>query len=1387
MKQFLLTIIFLFGLFSFYIQKAFGSSCYQICTTGETDIVWCPNDLSFNTESLQVVDLRSLPVKKGKLQYIEGQLYIKIKDRAHVNIEYKNGQNPNISRWKKHISQYGITRIEKAFPRLPEMSQYYRVVFDRSDLTNDLLKDLSSYSYVDFAEKVPQHQKFLTPNDIHPNQYNVLITQAEQAWDIVTGSSNIVIGMVDDAVRLDHEDLAANIWVNTGEIAGNGADDDGNGYIDDVNGWDAADNDNDPNPPASANDNNFSHGTHCAGIAAAVTDNGLGVASVSFNVSLMAVKIADDATETLTGAMQGVEYAIAAGADVISMSWGGGAPSATEQAVFTTAHNAGIALIAAAGNDNTDVLMYPASYEHVISVGASDNADLKAGFSNYGDSIDVMAPGVNIWSSVATTTSSYTFYDGTSMACPYVSGLAALMLSLDPNLTPTRLEQCLEETADNIDALNAGFEGQLGAGRVNSFQAVMCVPSEPLAAFSANFFGNACAGNPIQFTDYSGGIDLSQWEWSFPGGVPASSTLQNPVVTYAANGTYNVTLIVTNYLGVDTLTKTIVIGPPTATIGSDTLIIAGYPAYLNISFTGTPPWSVTYNNGTTNITVDNINQTPLIIPVFPSQTTNYTIVSTSDAYCNGVPAGNAMVTVDGALDDPDSPYFLVQQVLLGGGCLSVSNVQYTGHPDALGYFEQTPNLDIGFSEGVLLTTGYNSIVYGPDDNEGATEPGGGMGLPGYADLNPLVSPAITYDATVLEFDFVPSTDNISFRYVFGSEEYLEFVGTGFNDVFAFFMSGPGIVGQQNIALVPGTAIPVTINNVNDGSFPAYYINTPDNAAYTQLDGITTTLTASKTGLIPCETYHIKLAIGDAGDHILDSGVFLEANSFSDGSAIDVQAFGSVPGTVQTYEGCASGQFVFIRQDLSTLNQDYVINLTVSGSAINGVDYVSIPSSVTIPAGDTTFTLIINAFNDGLPETIETITLLLTDIQCDCTFTPLNATLLIFDNLEIDAGETVSICPGQSGQLQATGGTNYIWSPAASLDNPNIANPVASPDATTWYTVEGTDAFGCQSVDSVMVFVFNTPYFPNISLDTVICSTDVAIIPLETVTPISNYDYQWIPSTGLDDPFSPNPTATLTESIVYSLIVTNPQGCSVSQTVTIDINAVSTSVELQDAAICPGETYTFDAGSFADYLWTDGSSGQFHTVGTPGTYSVTVTDAVNGCNATASAVITALPEPTPAILGEPTFVTGQTTTLQADTDYASYLWSTGETSASINAGTAGTYSLTVTNSDGCSGSTAINVTEIIVAPFKIPTAFSPNDDNVNDGFMVIANSQNISAVEMTVYNRWGQEMFFSDDLNKSWNGKYKGVDCEIGTYAYFGNITLSNGEVKAFKGNVTLIR
>jgi PKD repeat protein len=308
------------------------------------------------------------------------------------------------------------------------------------------------------------------------------------------------------------------------------------------------------------------------------------------------------------------------------------------------------------------------------------------------------------------------------MACPFVSGLCALMRSYDPNISVDRVEQCIKSNADDIDGINPGFVGQLGAGRVNVYQTMLCVPSEPLAVFTTNFVGTACANTPIQFTDQSGGIAPLTWQWSFPGGTPSSATIQNPIVTYPSNGTYTATLIVTNNLGDDTISQTIVIAPPTAVFGNDTTIIAGYPAQPTIYLTGTPPWNIIVSNGAGNTPYNNITENPFVLNTFPQQPTTYTITSIQDDNCNGTPGDNMLVNVIGGEDDPNSPAYLVKHVLLGGGCLAVSNVQYTGDPLALGEFTQAPNLDIGFAGGIVMATGYTTIVNGPNNNGSDTEP-----------------------------------------------------------------------------------------------------------------------------------------------------------------------------------------------------------------------------------------------------------------------------------------------------------------------------------------------------------------------------------------------------------------------------------------------------------------------------------------------------------------------------------------------------------------------------------------------------------------------------------------------------------------------------------------
>jgi hypothetical protein len=301
---------------------------------------------------------------------------------------------------------------------------------------------------------------------------------AEAAWDLCRGSRAVTIGLVDDAVRLSHEDLAPQIYVNTGEIPGDSIDNDGNGWIDDVTGYDIADDDNDPNPPSNATNNTFSHGTHTAGIAAAASDNGKGIASLAFDVSLVPIKAKEDTTFTdnfLQATFGGIDYAIANNFDVVSMSFGSNQYNFSMFYLIQAGHDSGMVFIASAGNTGTYSVFYPSAYENVISVGSTEFNDSKSGFSTYHWSVDVMAPGGGIYSSVAGGNSSYGFKSGTSMSAPMVASLAGLMLSADSTLSPDDLEACLKASADNIDAQNSAYLGNIGAGRINAYEALLCI------------------------------------------------------------------------------------------------------------------------------------------------------------------------------------------------------------------------------------------------------------------------------------------------------------------------------------------------------------------------------------------------------------------------------------------------------------------------------------------------------------------------------------------------------------------------------------------------------------------------------------------------------------------------------------------------------------------------------------------------------------------------------------------------------------------------------------------------------------------------------------------------------------------------------------------------
>lgn len=527
-----------------------------------------------------------------------------------------------------------VARLECPF-LLEEMQTTYVLELSETMTLEALKKELEPIIKYSILEPVPQYQLCYTPNDIQSQQYNLAIINAAQAWDINFNGASVVIAITDDAVDLTHSDLAANIWVNPNEIPNNGIDDDGNSFVDDMNGWDFGDGDNNPNPNTAATN----HGTHVGGIAAASTDNGNGIAAISANSKIMAVKMSQTGSMGLFSPAESIDYSIAMGADVINMSWGGGMYTQIMQDLFNIAYAQNVVCIAASGNSNVPMAFYPANYDHVIAVASTDQMDQKSGFSNYGADIDVSAPGTDIYSTVPG--SQYMTMSGTSMASPLVSGLVGLMKSANPLASVDDILNCLVTTCDPV---NGAFSGQMGGGRINAFEAMQCITT-PSAVFDANLT-QVCPGNSVQFNNYSSGSGLS-FAWSFPGGTPASSTLQNPVITYNTPGVYDVSLTISN--GTANFTSTvqnyIAVAQPQATISGNSSIIQGGFGSVIINFTGNAPFDFTISDGTNSYPITGITNNPYIHYFNPTTTSNYTIASFSDSQCLGLSSGSGTINV----------------------------------------------------------------------------------------------------------------------------------------------------------------------------------------------------------------------------------------------------------------------------------------------------------------------------------------------------------------------------------------------------------------------------------------------------------------------------------------------------------------------------------------------------------------------------------------------------------------------------------------------------------------------------------------------------------------------------------------------------------------------
>ncbi len=397
--------------------------------------------------------------------YIDGELYIKIKKEVPFTFDPLQKSidiQAKLPFLQPFVNKYNITKADAAFyfSKSDVLKRTFRLHIYNSKMIDALIKELSLLPEVEYAEKVPLFKAYYTPDDLGANttdgQYGLYKINAQNAWDVVRGSHSTVIAIVDNAEDINHVDLIDNV----------------------VSARDVSDNDNDPTPPVSSG--SWVHGTHTSGTACASTNNTTGVASIGFGCGLMAVKTTPNSGDGgfIYNGYEGIAWAVSNGANVVSCSWGGGPFSTTDQNVITDAYNNNVLVVASAGNNGNSNIQYPAGYDHVLSVVATDINDEKASFSTYGSWVDVCAPGVSILSTLPGN--NYGYLSGTSMAAPLVAGLCGLVRSVNPSLSVDQVVNVIESTCDNIDALNPGYGGLLGSGRVNAYNAVeSALPCNP--------------------------------------------------------------------------------------------------------------------------------------------------------------------------------------------------------------------------------------------------------------------------------------------------------------------------------------------------------------------------------------------------------------------------------------------------------------------------------------------------------------------------------------------------------------------------------------------------------------------------------------------------------------------------------------------------------------------------------------------------------------------------------------------------------------------------------------------------------------------------------------------------------------------------------------------
>ena len=711
----------------------------------------------------------------------------------------------------------------------------------------------------------------------------------------------------------------------------------------------------------------------------------------------------------------------------------------------------------------------------------------------------------------------------------------------------------------------------------------------------------------------------------------------------------------------------------------------------------------------------------------------------------------AQLTVDVSL----TPEQMVQN-LVGTG-VQISNVTTTACDSSYGYY-QAAGTEIGNSQGLLLTTGKALYAIGPNNSIGNCSTSAGTcdyfdnDCPGSALLNQ-AQDRTTYDATMFEFDIIPQGDSLKFKYTFASEEYNEWVGSQFNDVFGFYISGPGIGTDVNIALIPTTGQVVSINTINALTNQAFYYNNQNPLGqFVQYDGFTRNLAAKVGGLFPCETYHLKLVIADGTDHVYDSGVFIQ--SIESNPVLVSTATSN--GLDYMVEGCSNGSITFTRQIVDDQPTDVLY--WVGGSATNGVDYTptignGIPfaqNSVTIPPNQASVTFNIIPDFDDIPEGQEYITIYLANPLCLESGAADSINFYIYDFLDVqlttdEPNTCVGNCVTLTGVVPDLPITTFDWSANVTDDDALVAE--VCPTQATTYSLNAAigECTGSAeitiNVSSIAVELTATP----ISCEGGANGT-ISVIVRDAIEP---YTYSW---SGPDGFTSTADSLSGIEAGEYCVTVTDAAGCENTACVdVIESNELTASSTLSDFACnqiscngaCDGSINMEVTGGVEPYNFSwigpEGFLASSADVSglCAGTYELTLTDAT-GCEYSNSYTLTEPSVVAIEVVGSVDLECSGVETGEASVASTggcspyTYSWShsaavTGPVATNLGSGT---YEVSVTDQNGCNsaGSVTIVINEPI-DPLEVtideislyPGGFNVSCPNSNDGYVNVTSS------------------------------------------------------------------